>query len=144
MRSRGRHCDTAMALHDRERRHASSGGLDPPGLARGGRRGAIGPSAANRGRGEATHRGPGGSAGDSNHVSDTGFGLDARASLSALTPVDAESLRGGVNIALGSSMFPQGGGDVVSKSHLDAILLDATFQVDGETLVSKGQVVSDK
>jgi 2,5-dihydroxypyridine 5,6-dioxygenase len=81
---------------------------------------------------------------DSYHFSHTGFGLDARASLSALTPVDAESLRGGVNIALGSSMFPQGGGDVVSKSHLDAILLDATFQVDGETLLSKGQVVSDK
>jgi len=80
---------------------------------------------------------------DSYHFSHTGFGLDSRASLSSLTPVDAESLRGGVNIALGSSMFPQGGGDVVSKSHLDAILLNATFHVDGRTLVSKGRISAD-
>jgi 2,5-dihydroxypyridine 5,6-dioxygenase len=77
---------------------------------------------------------------DSYHFAHTGFGLDPRASLSALTPVDAESLRGGVNVALGSSMFPQGGGDVVAKSHLDAILLDATFAVDDRVLVKDGQV----
>lgn len=76
---------------------------------------------------------------DAYHFAHTGFGLDSRASLTALTSVDAESLRGGVNIAFGSSVFPQGGGDVVAKSHLDAILLEATFQVDSRTLVRDGQ-----
>jgi 2,5-dihydroxypyridine 5,6-dioxygenase len=71
----------------------------------------------------------------------TGFGLDSRATLSPLSAVDAEAFRGGVNIAFGSSMFPQGGGDVVAKSHLDAILLDATFSVDGDVFIAEGYIV---
>lgn len=73
----------------------------------------------------------------------TGFGLDPRANLSAPRPVDAESLRGGVNVAFGSSVFPQGGGDVAAPSHLDAILLNATFAVDGEPLVRDGEIVAN-
>jgi len=79
---------------------------------------------------------------DAYHFAHTGFGLDSRASIAALTPVDAESLRGGVNIAFGSSMFPQGGGDVVAKSHLDAILLDATFEVDEHVIVEQGKILA--
>jgi len=74
-------------------------------------------------------------------IAHTGFGLDHRAKLQPPDRSAWESILGGVNIAFGANNIPQLGGRTSSKSHLDAVLLNVSVEVDGRLFVEKGKLV---
>ena len=72
-------------------------------------------------------------------IAHTGFGLDHRAEVQPPDPAAWESIFGGVNIAFGGNNIPQLGGQTQCKSHLDAILLGVSVEVDGELIIDHGE-----
>lgn len=74
-------------------------------------------------------------------IAHTGFGIDHRAELRPPDPGNWESYLGGVNVAFGGNNIPQLKGKTECKSHFDAILLEATVEVDGKTVIEEGQFV---
>jgi len=74
-------------------------------------------------------------------IAHTGFGTDFRATIFSTEAMDWESLEGGINIAFGSNFARFLNGKNVAKSHIDIILMNASFYVDDLLMVDKGKLV---
>lgn len=74
-------------------------------------------------------------------IAHTGFGFDHRASVHPFDPSAWESIAAGVNVAFGGNNIPQLNGETACASHFDAVLLDASAEVDGQRIIDEGEFV---
>lgn len=74
-------------------------------------------------------------------ISHIGFGCDPRADVAAMQLMEWEALAGGVMIAFGANHSRFLGGKNVARSHIDIVLRNANFAVDGVTLLEAGEFV---
>lgn len=76
-------------------------------------------------------------------TSHIGFGCDPRCEIAAMQLMEWESYAGGIMIAFGSNAgyFLQGA--TWAKSHIDIVLLNADFDIDGVPIVRGGQFVHE-
>lgn len=77
-------------------------------------------------------------------IAHTGFGLDHRARLQPPDRSAWESILGGVNVAFGANNIPQLGGKTACKSHLDAILFEASVEVNGKLVIEAGRLLEEE
>jgi len=72
-------------------------------------------------------------------ISHIGFGCDHRAEIETMELMELESFGGNLMIAFGNNSGRFLGGKTVSKAHIDLILLDTSFYLDGEKIIDKGK-----
>lgn len=75
---------------------------------------------------------------DINLIAHVGFGLHPDYDLDHFDLAAWESIEGGVLVAFGANNSPALGGSHGADGHMDAILLHATFEVDGLAFVTDG------
>lgn len=73
-------------------------------------------------------------------VSHIGWGLEPRAELAAMQMMEWESYGGGIMIAFGANDGRFLGGTTHSRSHIDVVILNGTFECDGVTVVDHGRM----
>ncbi len=73
-------------------------------------------------------------------VSHIGWGLEPRAEVAALQMMEWESYGGGIMIAFGANDGRFLGGTTHSRSHMDIVILNGTFECDGTTVVDHGRM----
>jgi leucyl aminopeptidase (aminopeptidase T) len=66
------------------------------------------------------------------------MGLNPAGSICAV-PMETESALGTAHIALGNSIAY--GGTVDARAHLDCVMAEATLEIDGEVVISNGNLV---
>jgi len=76
-------------------------------------------------------------------IAHVGFGFDPRADLNNFDLAAWESYEGGVLVAFGANNTPTLQGSHPSKGHMDGILLDSTFELDGLTIVRDGKFTEE-
>ena len=74
-------------------------------------------------------------------VAHLGFGFDPRADLESFDLAAWESYYGGVLVAFGANAAPQLGGSHHAKGHMDGILVEANFTLDGVPIIENGEFV---
>jgi len=74
-------------------------------------------------------------------TSHIGFGLEPRADVSSMQMMEWESFGGGVMIAFGANDGRFLGGANAARSHMDIVLLNHTFALDGQTVLEGGNYV---
>ncbi|MGM0438244.1 MAG: hypothetical protein ACQEQD_08220 [Bacillota bacterium] len=72
-------------------------------------------------------------------ISHIGFGCDHRAEIESMELMELESFGGNMMIAFGNNSGRFLGGKNVSKAHIDLILLETSFYLDGEKIIDKGE-----
>lgn len=77
-------------------------------------------------------------------VAHIGFGCDPRALLESQQLMEWESYYGNVMIAFGNNAGRFLGGTNVAKSHIDIVLLNADFYLDGKKILERGEFVLEE
>jgi 2,5-dihydroxypyridine 5,6-dioxygenase len=75
-------------------------------------------------------------------VAHIGFGCDPRCEIAAMQLMEWESYAGNVMIAFGANDGRFLGGKTRARSHIDIVLLNADFVLDGERMIEGGRFVS--
>lgn len=75
-------------------------------------------------------------------VAHIGFGCDPRCEIAAMQLMEWESYAGNVMIAFGANDGRFLGGKTRARSHIDIVLLNADFALDGEWMIAGGRFVS--
>lgn len=73
-------------------------------------------------------------------VSHIGWGLEPRAEVAAMQMMEWESFGGGIMIAFGANDGRFLGGTTHSRSHIDIVILNGTFECDGTVVVDHGRM----
>lgn len=76
-------------------------------------------------------------------VAHVGFGFDPRADLESFDLAAWESYYGGVMVAFGANATPVLQGSHMAKGHMDGILLNANFALDGAAIIRNGEFVEE-
>lgn len=76
-------------------------------------------------------------------VAHIGFGFDPRADLETFDLAGWESYYGGAVTAFGANKTPTLGGSHAAKGHMDGILLNADFFLDGKQIIRGGEFVQE-
>ncbi len=77
-------------------------------------------------------------------VAHIGFGCDPRCEIAAMQLMEWESYAGNVMIAFGANDSRFLGGTTRARSHIDIVLLNADFALDGEQMIERGKFVSPR